>query len=150
VDWLLRAVTPQDRGFLFTLHRTTMRDVIEATWGWDDEWQEMDFTRRLVSCEVHIIEIGGYPAGGLWLEWKSDMLYLRELQLSPEFQGRGFGTAILRQVIDQATQRGLPTVLSVVEANRRAKQLYERIGFEVVASEPPFIRMKHLARISRE
>ena len=37
---------------------------------------------------------------------------------------------------------GLPTRLSVVEANPRARQLYERLGFRVTAWDDPFFRMQ--------
>jgi ribosomal protein S18 acetylase RimI-like enzyme len=36
----------------------------------------------------------------------------------------------------------VPVELSVVPANYRAQRLYERLGFEVVAIESPFIRMR--------
>jgi ribosomal protein S18 acetylase RimI-like enzyme len=36
--------------------------------------------------------------------------------------------------------------LSVLEVNPRARQLYERLGFEVTAFEAPFFRMRHVAR----
>jgi hypothetical protein len=36
VDLDLRPASEQDREFLYALHCSTMRDVIEQTWGWDD------------------------------------------------------------------------------------------------------------------
>jgi len=35
----------------------------------------------------------------------------------------------------------------VVQANPRAKQLYERLGFEVTEFDAPFFRMRHNARL---
>lgn len=42
----LRPASESDREFLLMLHRITLRDVIEATWGWDEAWQQTDFNRR--------------------------------------------------------------------------------------------------------
>src|SRR5438552_648388 len=43
----LRSAQASDREFLFALHRATMRDVIERTWGsWDEPWQRAHFEAR--------------------------------------------------------------------------------------------------------
>ncbi len=119
-----------------------MRSVIEATWGWDESWQRRDFDRRFESYEASIIQAGGEPAGGLLLESADSGIHIHEVQLLPEYQGQGIGTAIIRGVIDQAAQRGVPVTLSVVPANPRARRFYERLGFAVTKVESPFITMR--------
>ena len=125
-----------------------MRDVIEQTWGWDEAWQRADFEKRFEVCAVSIIEAGARSVGSLWLEQRPDSLYIHELQVTPPQQGRGIGTAVIEMVIEQGASRGLPIVLSVVPANPRARDLYERLGFRVTCVEPPFIRMRHDARLA--
>jgi len=124
-----------------------MREVIKKTWGWDEAWQLTDFDRRLAAYVVSIIEAEHRAAGSLWLEWKPDSLYIHEVQVLPEFQGKGLGTEVVQHVIKQGAHRRLPVTLSVVPANPRAKRLYERLGFEVTGVEPPFIRMRHSASV---
>ena len=85
----LRPAAETDRQFLYVLHCQTMRDVIEKTWGWDEAWQRKDFDRRFNEYLVSIIESEGQAAGGLMLEWKPDSLYIHEIQLLPQYQGRG-------------------------------------------------------------
>jgi len=123
-----------------------MRDVIEQTWGWDDAWQRADFEKRFDVCTVAIIEAESRSVGSLWLEQKPDSLYIHELQVTPSQQGRGIGTAVIEMVIEQGASRALPIALSVVPANPRARDLYERLGFRVTCFEPPFIRMRHDTR----
>jgi ribosomal protein S18 acetylase RimI-like enzyme len=53
---------------------------------------------------------------------------LRELVLLPEFQNRGIGTTLLRQVMKHAGERGVPVQLGTLHANRAA-DLYRRVGF---------------------
>ena len=143
MEILLRRAGATDHDFLYVLHCVTMRDAIEATWGWDEDWQRRDFVRRVTDYEVAIIEGGGAVYGGLVTEWLPDSLYVHELQLLPEHQGRGIGSHVLREVIERAAQIGLPVTLSVLEVNPRARKFYERLGFETTANEAPFVRMRH-------
>ena len=123
-----------------------MREVIERTWGWDETWQRRDFDRRFEEYFVSIIEDDGRAAGGLLVESRPDSLYIHELQIMPEHQGRGLGTAVIRHVMSDAAARGLAVGLSVVAANPRARRLYERLGFHVTGFEAPFFRMRHDGR----
>jgi ribosomal protein S18 acetylase RimI-like enzyme len=148
VDLNLRPATERDREYLYALHCSTMRDVIEQTWGWDDAWQRADFEKRFAACTVSIIEAGSRSVGSLWLEQKPDSLYIHELQVALPQQGRGIGAAVIEMVSEQGASRGLPIALSVVPANPRARDLYERLGFRVTCVEPPFIRMRHDTRLA--
>lgn len=56
MEYRLRPASELDREFLFMLHSTTMLDVIEATWGWDEAWQQTDFDRRFAVQNVSIID----------------------------------------------------------------------------------------------
>ena len=146
MEWRLRPVVESDQAFLYALHRATMREVIEKTWGWDEGWQCSEFERRLGACATSVIEISGKAAGGLWLESRPDSLHIVELQLLPEMQGKGIGSAVVRHVIQEGARLGLPVTLSVVPANSRANHLYERLGFKVSGVEAPFVHMRYQAR----
>jgi ribosomal protein S18 acetylase RimI-like enzyme len=120
-----------------------MREAIEKTWGWDEAWQRYDFERRFQQYLVSIIEADGRDAGCLWVESSPDSIYLADFQVLPELQGRGIGTSVLRALIAEATARGVPVELSVLQMNPRARRLYERLGFRVTEESGPFIRMRH-------
>ena len=120
-----------------------MHAVIDQTWGWDDAWQRSDFDARFRTCAVSVIEIDGLPAGALWLQSQPDSVHIVELQLAPEKQGNGVGTAVVEYVIQQAASISRAVTLSVVPANPRAQRLYERLGFEVIGFEAPFIQMRY-------
>ena len=120
-----------------------MRHVIEKTWGWNDEWQRSDFDRRFAVYACSVIEIAREVVGGLMLNRSASAVDLVEIQILPEHQGKGIGTAVVRKVIEDAARDCLPVTLSVVPANSRAKQLYERIGFRVTSVDAPFIHMRY-------
>jgi ribosomal protein S18 acetylase RimI-like enzyme len=123
-----------------------MRGMIEQTWGWDESWQQEDFDRRFREYTVSIIEKDGRAAGALLLESKPDSIYIHDVQVLPEHQGLGVGSAVVQWVIAQAASLGVGVTLSVLEVNPRARQLYERLGFQVMAFDAPFFRMQHDAR----
>ena len=146
VPFRLRPAAEQDRAFLYALHCQTMRAMIEQTWGWDEAWQKQDFNRRFREYTVSIIETADRATGALLLESKPDSIYIHELQVSPGYQGLGIGGAVVQWVLEQAASRGVSVTLSALEVNPRARQLYERLGFQVTAFDTPFFRMRHDAR----
>jgi GNAT superfamily N-acetyltransferase len=143
MDCRLRPATERDREFLYRLHCRTMREVIERTWGWDDDWQVKDFDWRIGAYQVFVIDVGEEPIGGLMLDLTPDNLDIVELQILPEHQRQGIGTWVIERVIDDAKRRGLCVTLSVVPANSDARRLYERIGFCATGVDEPFIRMQY-------
>ena len=142
MDFNFRPADEEDREFLFALYCQTMHEVVEQTWGWDEAWQRSDFDRRFDNYSASIVESDSQSVGGLLLEITPDSIYIHELQLLPSYQGGGIGTAVVRHVIAQGVERGVPVILSVVPANHRAQRLYERLGFTVTGVEAPFIRMR--------
>lgn len=53
------------------------------------------------------------------------------ISIAPEFWGKGIGDAAINFIIAKARKMGLKRIeLSVVEANTRARRLYERHGFK--------------------
>ncbi len=139
----LRPASETDRAFLYALHSATMRALIEQVWGWDESWQRNNFDSRFQHCQVSVIELDGRAAGSLWLESRPDLLYIADLQVLPEFQGRGIGTAVVQEVIRQGARRGAVVALAVLSINLSARRLYERLGFAAIGVEGPFVHMQH-------
>jgi ribosomal protein S18 acetylase RimI-like enzyme len=70
--------------------------------------------------------------------------YLPVIGVSPEWQGRGFGAALMRPVMERCDRDELPAYLEASSPRNRA--LYERHGFATVEEmrvkdSPPFWRM---------
>ena len=141
MNWKLRRASEADRDFLYRLHVTTMREVIERTWGWDEEWQKADFEKRFRESPYFVVEADDRAVGTLCVERRPDCFYILDLQLLPDYQSRGIGTDLIHSVIRDAASEHLPVALSVVHANQKARRLYERLGFEVTSVESPFVRM---------
>ena len=71
--------------------------------------------------------------------------YLAAVGVAPGWQGRGFGAALMRPVLDRCDAEGVPAYLEA--STPRSRALYERHGFKVVeecryaADGPPLWRM---------
>jgi GNAT superfamily N-acetyltransferase len=70
--------------------------------------------------------------------------YLPAVGIEPEWQGRGFGAALLRPILERCDSQRLPAYLEATSPRNRG--LYERHGFEVVEEmtvkdSPPVWRM---------
>ncbi|MFI5694570.1 GNAT family N-acetyltransferase [Kribbella sp. NPDC051586] len=143
-DVRLRPATRADDEFLYDLHRRTLGEVIEATWGgWDDEVQRQFHRNWFEPATIEIVLVGGQPAGMVQAgPADAATFYVSRIEIAPEVQDRGVGTALLRRLVERAKESGASAVeLHVLELNR-ARDLYERLGFEVVGEEPPKLRMR--------
>ena len=143
LEYRLRPASASDTSFLFTLLHITSEDAIVETWGQNEAWQRRNFDARVEQHVVSIIEVGGCAAGSLWLDKRTDVIHIADVQLLPEWQGNGIGTAVLRGLIAQAATLRIPVGLVVLETNTGARRLYERLGFKVTSREAPFIHMQH-------
>jgi GNAT superfamily N-acetyltransferase len=108
-------------------------------------------TLRLVPPVVGVLR-GGSPRlvrAHVWMERKHpkrpEHWYLPVIGVAPEWQGRGFGQALLQPMLRQCDQEGVPAYLEASTPRNRA--LYERNGFRCVEegvyakSAPPLWRM---------
>ncbi len=97
-------------------------------------WREgfADVTREQLAEDptgTGVIELDGRPVGRLRVARHPGSVELCGIQLDPSVQGRGIGTAIIRQLQQEAADRGVPLDLGVERDNPNARRLYDRLGF---------------------
>jgi ribosomal protein S18 acetylase RimI-like enzyme len=152
----LRPATPADYDFLYRLHCDTIRPYVEATWGWNDEWQEEYFRHKFDPTNWQIIQRPD-PAGpartgsagladiGILIvethETHPAETYIGLIEIAPEHQNQGIGAAIITDLIRQAHAQGRPLTLNVLKANTPARRLYQRLGFTITAEDPVRYKM---------
>ena len=139
----LRAATRADEAMLFRLHRDGLREYVEATWGWNDAWQEAHFAGHYMPARNAIIERGPHHAAigrvSLSRHWRA--LFLRDIELIAVERNRGLGAAIVRGVLALARSEGRPVELFVLNCNP-ARNLYARLGFKVVGDDGARLTMR--------
>jgi ribosomal protein S18 acetylase RimI-like enzyme len=74
----------------------------------------------------------GFASGEERRHWSGDPeLYVGELAVDPQYEGRGVGRALIDAVTAYAKQLGLVTItLDTGAANTNARAFYKRLGFE--------------------
>lgn len=82
-----------------------------------------------------------HPIGFALCLQKPEALHLRELDVHPDFMGRGVGRALVERVTVEARARALSAVtLTTFRDVPFNAPLYERLGFRVANPTPPFLQ----------
>lgn len=139
VNVSLRPVTDADQEFLVGVYASTRAEELAQT-DWDDSqkdafirWQfglqRQDYDTRYPDARYDVILVDDQPAGRIWIGTDGTQIRLLDIALLPEFQNRGAGAYLLRQLIDEAKRAQKPLRHMVFMLNENAHRFYERLGF---------------------
>jgi ribosomal protein S18 acetylase RimI-like enzyme len=141
---LLRPAEPNDESFLYELYASTRAEEM-AAWGWDAAQQQAFLNLQFRGQQTHyaqypnpdhkLILTGGLedeiPIGRIFLSRLPDEIWLVDIALAPEQRGHGIGSALIQTLFEEATREGKAVRLHVERFNR-ARQLYLRLGFQII------------------
>src|ERR671938_1535458 len=109
----LRPVRPEDGEFLLEVYASTRADELaQIPWG---EAQREAFLRMQLAArdrsyrmyyqglEDRVILYGDRPAGRLLVVRGSEEFRLADVALLPEYRGRGTGTALVKELMEEAS-----------------------------------------------
>ena len=140
----LRPIQPGDEPFLYRLYASTRAEEM-ALVDWSDEQkraflrmqfdaQHRFYTERFSSARFDVIELDGSPIGRLYLDRRDNEIRVIDISLLPEHRGKGLGGELMRKVLQQSREAGLPVTIHVEQFNP-AMRLYQRLGFREVRME---------------
>lgn len=89
-----------------------------------------------------VVEIDNERVGRLRIARTADHIELCGIQLLPDIQRHGIGTAIIEDLKAQAAAAGIPLDLGVEKDNPLAGKLYERLGFVQVGETEEEFRLR--------
>ncbi|HGS4888084.1 TPA: GNAT family N-acetyltransferase [Vibrio parahaemolyticus] len=138
--FVTREAENDDFDFLYQLKKAAEFEAVRAVFGWDEKVQKEIHHREWNEAKPTIIEIEGCRVGSFLVQEHSEYLYFGRFFLLPSFQGKGFGSAVLANVIALASEKGLPIKLCYLQGNR-VGQLYSRFGFVVTDQDSQFVNM---------
>ncbi|MFX0205686.1 MAG: GNAT family N-acetyltransferase [Candidatus Hodarchaeota archaeon] len=127
----LRQANEDDFDFLYQLKKETLKDRISQTWGWDEEWQKSYFTQNFKPENVKIITESGKDIGCLAFKEEKLNFNLSLIEIVPEYQNKGIGTTLIKDLILKARKKNKKLTLQVLKVNIMALKLYRRLGFTV-------------------
>jgi ribosomal protein S18 acetylase RimI-like enzyme len=105
---------------------------VTTSWGWDETEQRAYHDRAFDPAHTKIITVDGADAGVLIVDRRPGEMYLGRIELHPDYQGRGIGSTLIRQLRTEAAARRQPLILDVLTVNPRARDLYQRLGFHEI------------------
>ena len=138
----LRPVTPDDDQFLLSVYGSTREEELsQAEWAegqkemflrWQFDLQRREYDARFPDAIYQLIMVDQRPAGRIWIGSDAEQIRLLDIALLPEFQNRGVGTALLRQLMQEASKQGKALRHMVFVLNNDAHRFYERLGFSII------------------
>lgn len=134
----LRLAEPADEGFLLDVYAGTRADELALT-DWDAQQKaafvkmQFDAQRSYYATvyprmETWVVVRQGRDIGRMLLAWLECELRLVDLALLPAERNQGVGRGLLRDLMQEAAQAGVPLSLHVEPFNP-ALRLYQRQGF---------------------
>jgi len=127
--YYLSQATNEDFDFVYELKKIAYREYIEQTWGWDDEFQIKFHRENFSARNTNIIKAGDKPIGTVDVKEGETNIFISGLYILPEFQSKGIGSTIIKDLIKKAEAKKKRLELEVLRVNTKAKKLYERLGF---------------------
>lgn len=137
---VLRPARPEDFAFCVKLYLSAMANIIRDL-KLDVTRQEENLRHLWEADQVQIVTLDGADVGWIQSAMQDDTLHLEQIFVDAPFRGRGIGTRLITDLIDEATRNGQPMTLAVVRRNP-AMNLYERLGFCVIDEDDRKFYMK--------
>lgn len=136
----LRPAKPDDETFLYELYASTRAEEM-AAWGWNQAQQQAFLNLQFRGQQAHYAQYPNpdhkliledeRPIGRLFLSRLQDEIRLVDIALLPGHRGRGLGSALIKELFEEAAHNGKAVRLHVAKFNR-ARELYLRLGFQVI------------------
>ena len=135
---MLRRLEDADLPFLKALYRSLREpelallppDLVETFLDQQFRAQYHHYTTCYDSERYRIVELDGRPVGRLFVARWPEEYRIVDIALLPEFRGGGLGGHLLRALLREADDAGLPVSIHV-ERHNPALRLYRRLGFEL-------------------
>lgn len=113
-----------------------MRGYISGIWGWNEQWQENDFSAHFDPKGITLVHKERELVGYSHVENRDGQLFLRMIVVHPHHQRKGIGRKLLESVITLGKEQSKRIGLEVFKINNEAKKFYERYGFNVEGETP--------------
>jgi ribosomal protein S18 acetylase RimI-like enzyme len=106
--------------------------------------RQQHYKTQFPQAEHKIIMLDELPIGGMVVAKLDNAFRLADIVVLPEYRGKGYAAALIRDLLDEAKQANKPVQLFVERFNP-AIQLYERLGFSIVGDIGSHLSMEWTA-----
>lgn len=123
----LRPATASDYDYCESLYLAQSKKVVPPDI-LDLDAISVSLRQRWIREQVRIVVENGIDVGWVQTSLVDGALFVHQLFVEEGFRGRGIGTEVMKELIEEAANSGLAMTLGVVKTNP-ARRLYERLGF---------------------
>jgi GNAT superfamily N-acetyltransferase len=136
-----RSVQLADEAFLFELYASTRAHELELL-PWNDDQrksflkmqfsaQNQDYRRRFPEGVHELLLCEGLPAGRLYVARSDKEIRILDISLMPEYRNQGLGGAIIRELLNEASETKRP-VRIYLERDNPYRSVFDQFGFACV------------------
>jgi len=121
-----------DKEAVFKLYCMVMQHYVSEIWGWDQQWQENDFSAHFEPNCITLVHKDRELVGYSHVEDRNGQLFIRMIVIHPHHQRKGIGKKLLEVVIASGKEHSKRIELEVFKPNAEARKFYEKHGFNIV------------------
>jgi GNAT superfamily N-acetyltransferase len=157
---VLRPVEPTDEEFLLKLYSSSReQELAQVEWAegqkevflrWQFELQQREYESRFPESRYDVLVVDGEAAGRIWVGADDLEIRLLDIAISPNFQNRGVGTVLIKQLIDEARLSRKRLRHMVFVLNNNAHRFYERLGFVMIEDMGAYKHMEWRGELAPE
>ena len=140
----LRTVTPEDYTFLLEVYAST-RAAEMALVPWNDEQksaflkfqfdaQASYYREQFPETQFQVIMNDDERVGRLYVVREADRIRILDITILPDRRGRGIGSMLIGELLDEALAANKPLNIWV-EQDNPSQNLFSRLGFLVVQED---------------
>ena len=127
----------------------TVADLIACDLAHDEQTLGYDFCVRRATrrknvylsndgVDCYIAYYKGHPIGKCDLFIHDEIAKIEDFGVNPCYQHQGFGTAILKSMIETAIQQNCQLIYLVTDEEDTAKDMYQKLGFHKIAQRTDY------------
>jgi ribosomal protein S18 acetylase RimI-like enzyme len=153
----LREIRDVDAPLLFRIYASTRaEEFAQVDWSGAQkdvflrqqfEAQTKHYGAHFADARFNVIECDGEDAGRLIVWRGQDEMRLVDIALLSGFRGRGIGERLVRSILEEAAELGLPVRIHVERSNP-AHRLYARLGFVPIGEQGLYFLLEWRAAAS--
>ena len=152
LNMTLRPITSQDMDFLCKVYVSTRQEEMALVTDWSEaqktaflqmqfDAQHAYYSEHYSRAQFQIILLDGAPVGRLYVDRRVKEIRIVDIALLPEYRSQGIGSDLLKEILKEGAQAGLPVTIHV-EMFNPALRLYDRLGFHRIADHGVYYLME--------
>ena len=150
---VLREVTPEDEGFLYNLYKLSRVEEFAIAQLTETEFEtlmRLQYAARKMSYEGNypdsnhsVVVVDGIDAGQIWVDRGDTQIRMIDISIARAFQNQGIGAALMRDLMAEARDAGLPLRCSVATNNPGSLRFHQRLGFQITSADEMYYQMQY-------